>query len=70
MLILHPLPLLSLFHHSSLSDNFKYFMIIIHMTVIKNITHANKSFAKHNPNTKYAVLKRRMSKSDIFVLCE
>ena len=37
---------------------------------IKNSRHANKSFAKHNPATKYAILKITTSKSDIFVLCE
>ena len=39
-------------------------------THIRNIKHANKSFAKHNPSTKYAILKMTKSKSDIFVLCE
>jgi len=45
-------------------------MIIIHMTAIKNIIHANKSWAKQSPATKYATLKIAISKSDIFVLCE
>ena len=40
------------------------------MTVSKNITHANKSWAKHNPAIKYATLKMSKSKSDIFVLPE
>ena len=40
------------------------------MTHNKNRAHANKSFAKHNPATKYAILKMVRSKSDIFVLCE
>ena len=40
------------------------------MTQIKKIKHAKKSFAKHNPDTKYAIVKMSMSKSDIFVLCE
>ena len=39
-------------------------------THIRNIKHANKSFAKHNPSTKYATAKMSMSKSDIFVLTE
>jgi len=40
------------------------------MTVSKNITHANKSWAKQSPAIKYAILKRTNSKSDIFVLAE
>ena len=40
------------------------------MTASKNIAHANKSFAKHNPKTKYAMLNTAKSKSDIFVLRE
>ena len=43
-------------------------MIII--THNKNNKHANKSFAKQSPATKYAVLKTTINKSDIFVLCE
>jgi len=40
------------------------------MTHIKKIKHATKSWAKHNPDTKYATEKTSKSKSDIFVLCE
>ena len=40
------------------------------MTVTKKIAQANKSFAKHNPKTKYAMLNTAKSKSDIFVLGE
>ena len=40
------------------------------MTASKNIAHANKSFAKHNPKTKYAMLNTAKSKSDTFVLWE
>ena len=40
------------------------------MTASKNIAHANKSFAKHNPKTKYAMLNTAKSKSDTFVLRE
>ena len=40
------------------------------MTANKNIAHATKSFAKHSPAMKYAILKRTNSKSDIFVLAE
>ena len=54
----------------SFTDNLRYFIIIILMTHNKNRAHANKSFAKHNPATKYAILKMVRSKSDIFVLCE
>ena len=68
MLILHPLPLLSLFHHSSLSDNFKYFIKTMRITENKKIKHANKSWAKHSPKTKYATLNTAKSKSDTFVL--
>ena len=49
---LHLPPQLLLFHHSSFSENLKYFKIIMHMTENKNITHANRSFAKQRPNTK------------------
>jgi len=45
-------------------------MIIIHMTDIRNITQANKSWAKQSPAIKYVTLKRTKSKSDIFVLPE
>jgi len=45
-------------------------MRIILRTHIKKSKQAKTSFAKHNPATKYAVLKMRRSKSDIFVLCE
>jgi len=38
------------------------------MTAIKKIAHANMSFAKHNPETKYATANKTTSKSDIFVL--
>ena len=40
------------------------------MTAIKNITQANKSWAKQRPNTKYATLNTAKSKSDTFVLEE
>ena len=40
------------------------------ITENKKIKHANKSFAKHSPKTKYAMLNTAKSKSDIFVLCE
>jgi len=40
------------------------------MTDTKNIAQANKSFAKHNPAIKYAMVKMSKSKSDIFVLPE
>jgi len=39
-------------------------------TDIKKITQANKSFAKHSPKTKYAMLNTAKSKSDTFVLWE
>jgi len=45
-------------------------MIIIQMTAIRNNAQANKSFAKHSPKTKYAMLNTAKSKSDIFVLWE
>ena len=38
------------------------------MTENKNITQANKSWAKQRPNTKYATLNTAKSKSDTFVL--
>ena len=37
------------------------------MTDTKNIAQANKSWAKHNPKTKYAMLNTAKSKSDTFV---
>jgi len=40
------------------------------ITENKKIKHANKSWAKQSPATKYAILKRTKSKSDIFVLEE
>ena len=40
------------------------------MTENKNITQANKSWAKQRPNTKYATLNTANSKSDAFVLRE
>jgi len=40
------------------------------ITENKKIKHANKSWAKQSPATKYAILKRTNSKSDIFVLDE
>ena len=40
------------------------------MTENKNITQANKSFAKQRPNTKYATLNNAKNKSDAFVLRE
>ena len=40
------------------------------MTVIKNIAQANKSWAKHSPDRKYATANNTISKSDIFVLPE
>jgi len=40
------------------------------MTAIKNIIHANKSWAKHSPDRKYAMANKVISKSDIFVLRE
>ena len=40
------------------------------MTENKNITQANRSFAKQRPNTKYATLNTVSSKSDTFVLWE
>ena len=45
-----------------------HFIVIIQMTASKNIAQANKSFAKHNPKTKYAMLNTAKSKSDTFVL--
>jgi len=45
-------------------------MIIMHTTENKNITQANKSWAKQRPNTKYATLNTAKSKSDTFVLRE
>ena len=41
---------------------------MIHITENKNITQANKSFAKQRPNTKYATLNIANNKSDTFVL--
>ena len=43
---------------------------MIQMTDIRNIAHANKSFAKQSPAIKYDMLKMSNNKSDIFVLCE
>ena len=40
------------------------------MTVIVNIAQASKSFAKHNPERKYATANKTKSKSDIFVVEE
>ena len=40
------------------------------MTVIVNVAQANKSFAKHNPDRKYATANKTITKSDIFVLWE
>ena len=40
------------------------------ITENKKIKHANKSWAKHNPKTKYATLNTAKSKSDTFVLWE
>jgi len=40
------------------------------MTTSKNITQANKSWAKQSPPIKYVILKRTNIKSDIFVLGE
>ena len=40
------------------------------MTDSKNNIHANKSWAKQRPNTKYATLNTAKSKSDTFVLLE
>ena len=45
-------------------------MAIIIMTHSKKSKHAKKSFAKHNPERKYATLKISKSKSDNFVLRE
>ena len=43
---------------------------MIQMTDIRNIAHANKSFAKQSPAIKYDMEKMSNNKSDIFVLCE
>ena len=43
---------------------------MIQMTTNKNIAQATRSFAKHNPKTKYAMLNTAKSKSDTFVLRE
>ena len=43
---------------------------MMQMTDIRNIAHANKSFAKQSPAIKYDMLKMSNNKSDIFVLCE
>ena len=42
----------------------------MHETHIKKIKHANRSWAKQRPNTKYATLNTINNKSDIFVLRE
>ena len=43
---------------------------MIQRTDSKNNIHANKSWAKQRPNTKYATLNTANSKSDAFVLRE
>jgi len=45
-------------------------MIMMHMTAIKNIAQAKRSFAKQRPTKKYATLNTAKSKSDTFVLWE
>ena len=45
-------------------------MTIIIMTHSKKSKHAKKSWAKHNPERKYATLKTSKIKSDNFVLRE